>query len=170
MAIRHEGHRLRTHRRDATMSESARISEPYGIAQIFSMAFGVFFVTIGAIGLARTGLDSWTSPTTEVAGITATPLLSVIHLAVGVVALAAGAARWASRAIMTFFGAGMIALGVIALVERVDSLGWTKANGWMYIIAGALALIAAMLTPAVAIATREIRSDFDVGDTGHAHG
>lgn len=139
---------------DVVTTEASSIREPFGIAQAVCVALGVFFVVIGAVGLARTGLDEITAPVTEVAGLEMTPLLATIHLALGIIALFGAASRGAGRAISMFIGPTMIALGVIALIEQVDSLGWDQTNGIVYLIVGVIALAAAIATPAAVIAQR----------------
>lgn len=152
---RRHGH----HDRHGTATESTSLREPFAISQLFAVAFGVFFIVLGAVGLARGGMDSMTSPRVELMGLSMTPLLALIHLVMGVLALAAGASRSASRAMSTFLGAALIALGVIALIQPIRELGWTGANGVAYLISGTLAIAVAAMTPMVEVTERRVLVD-----------
>lgn len=155
---RHVGRRGRHARRAAT--EATSIREPYGISQVFAAAFGTFWIVIGAVGLAR-GDGELTGSSTSLMGMTMTPLLSVVHLGIGILALASAVSRSASRAASTVLGAGLIALGIIALIQPIGEMGWSDANGIAYLISGALAIAAAAATPVVEVAEHYIERDVD---------
>lgn len=161
MALRHpmhgHGHE------EVVAAESTAVHEPFGAAQIYNIAMGVFFVVLGAIGLARTGVDNLTRPAAEVLGMNATALLSLIHIAIGVIALACSVSRPAARSGAMVIGASLVALGIIALIEGVDALGWTAANGAAYLISGVLAIAAAIATPLVAYGRRSVATSSDHG-------
>lgn len=142
-----------------TATEASSIREPFGASQVFAVAFGVFYIVLGAVGLARGGVDSMTAPRVELMGLSMTPMLALIHLAMGIIALAAGASRSSSRGVSTFLGAALIALGVIALIQPIPELGWTAANGVAYLISGGLAIAIAALTPALQISERRVIVD-----------
>jgi len=145
----HRGHH-------ATATESTLLREGFSASQIFAVAFGVFSIVIGAVGLARGGVDSMTSPRVELMGLSMTPMLALIHLVVGIMALAGGASRSASRTMNTFLGAALLALGIIALIQPIRELGWTGANGVAYLITGALAIALAAMTPSVEITEQHV--------------
>lgn len=146
------------HRRGETVvaREATSVREPIGLGQMLSLATAVFFVVLGAVGLARGGIESATDPRTHVAGLVATPLLSFIHLAIGLIASVGATSRAAARGVLLFLGAGLIALGIIAWVQGVEALGWNDANGAAYLIVGILAIAAAMATPLVAFEERRL--------------
>lgn len=150
-------HSHRDHR--ATATERSSFREPFALSQIFAVAFGVFFIVLGAVGLARGGVESMTSPRVELMGLSMTPMLALVHLLLGVLALAAGVTRSASRGMSTFLGAALIALGVIALIQPIRELGWTGANGVAYLISGALALAVAAATPMIEVTERRVLID-----------
>jgi hypothetical protein len=135
------------------------VREPFGVGQLLALGMGIFFVVIGAVGLARAGLDDLTSPTVVVAGLGMTPLLALIHLIVGVLALGGAAGRAASRSVLMGFGPIMIAAGIIAMIQDVEALGWNRVNGVAYLVAGGIAIIAAMLTPVAAVEERSVIVD-----------
>ena len=123
--------------------------EPFGIAQFFSLAIGIFLIVIGAIGLARAGVHHFDSPVASVGPFTMTPLLAAVNLFLGLVGLIGAAGRAASRGVCMFIGPVLLAGGIVALIQGVRVLGWNHADGVIYIILGAVAIIAAILTPPV---------------------
>ena len=143
------GHRHEDEREPVprSASEESVVREPFGIAQAAALALGVFLVVVGAIALARTGFDGFTTARTEVGGMSQTPLLALIHLALGLVSLAGAAGREASRSAAMFVGPVLIAMGIIALIEPIAGLGWNDTSGIVYIIAGGIMLTASALTP-----------------------
>jgi hypothetical protein len=151
MAFRHE---LDHEHEFATGSDVVR--EPFRIGQVLALAIGIFFVVIGAVGMARAGLDSLTSPQVEVAGVGMTPLLAMLHLFVGVIALGGAAGRAASRSVLMGFGPLMIAAGIVALIQVVAAFGWNSVNGVAYLVGGGTAIIAAMLTPVATVEERHV--------------
>ncbi len=155
MAISHSPYEHHEHD-EVIASETISVHEPYGAVQIFAAIMGIFFVVIGAVGMARAGLDSLTRPSVEVAGMGMTALLSLIHLGIGVTALASAVSRSAARSSATVLGAGLIAVGIIALIEPVRSMGWTTANGVAYLMTGILAIASAFVTPAAQIGERHV--------------
>lgn len=155
MALRHEHNEPAPGAHDhAVVAESASIREPIGVAQALAVAIGVFFIVVGAIGLARTGTRSMTAEQAEVAGLGMTGLLALIHLGVGLFAAIGAATRGTARGIMFFLGPALIALGIIALVEPVRQLGWNGANGIAYLIIGVASVGGALLTPVAAFEQR----------------
>lgn len=143
------------HDHGPVVSEAATVREPFGVGQILALAIGVFFVVIGAVGLARAGTDTLTGSRAEVTGLSMTMLLALLHLAIGVVALVGAAGRYAARSSLMFIGPVLVAAGVIALIQRIDALGWNETNGIAYLICGGVAIVAAMLTPLATVSRRD---------------
>jgi hypothetical protein len=135
--------------------------EQFSLVQAICLAIGVFFLVIGAVGLARTGVDSLTSPTVEVAGLGMTPLLAMIHLGMGVVACVATVSRFAARSVNLFFGALLLAGGIIVLIQPIAVFGWTDANGIAYLIVGVIAILSTLASPVQAVSTRQVIVDRD---------
>ena len=159
MALPH-GHARESHAHEqhavapVMASETASVREPFGLAQIVSLIAGILFVVLGAIGLARSGFGTLIEPTAEIGEMGATPLLSLIHLAIGVGCLAGATGRGAARGTCMFVGPLLIAAGIIALIEQIEALGYTEVNGMVYLITGIVTIVAAMLTPLVAVEDR----------------
>jgi hypothetical protein len=109
---------------------------PWSPAQLVALAIGIFFIVLGGVAMARTGVHSDAmTRVTQVGGWHHTTWLGVIELAFGLLMLSAGAIPGAGRGMMSF-------LGVVAI-------GFTAGNGWLYIVAGAVSLIAAMAAPVI---------------------
>lgn len=127
--------------------ERAAVGQPYGIAQFLSLGIGIFLIVIGAIGLARAGVHHIDSPTVAVGPFTMTPLLAAIDLLLGLIGLIGAASRAASRSVCMFIGPVMLAGGIVALIQNVRVLGWNHADGVIYILLGAVAIVGAIMTP-----------------------
>lgn len=131
--------------------ESATVSTvvgaPFGIAQFVMMAAGVVFLTIGAVGLARTGVGTWTGATVAVGPFQMTMLLAVVFLGAGVLAMMGVAGRTSSRAMSMILGPLMLASGVVLMVQDFAMFGSNDADGMLFLIAGATAVIGGILTP-----------------------
>lgn len=138
---------------DVVQTEVSSVREPFGAAQVISLAIGIAFVVIGAVGLARTGLDDL-SDRTQVGGMEMTAALSLIHLALGLIASIGGAGRSAARGILMFQGPTFIALGVIALIQEVRAMGWNETSGVVYLITGLIAMVGAIMTPNMTVSRR----------------
>jgi len=127
--------------------ESAAVRDPYGIAQFLSLGIGIFLIVIGAIGLARAGVRHVDSPAVSVGPFTMTPLLAAVNLLLGLVGLIGAAGRAAARSVCMFIGPVMLAGGIVATIQGVRVLGWNTADGVIYILLGAVAIVGAIMTP-----------------------
>lgn len=140
----------RTRHEDVHVDESV-VREPMGAGQAIAFVLGMAGVVIGAIGLIRTGTADLTGETTTVAGLSMTGALAISHIVLGLVVMIGSGARRASVSSLTLAGPVLIVAGIIAIAQDVDWLGWTSLNGVVYLIAGAIALGGALVTPARAI-------------------
>lgn len=129
--------------------ERAAIREPYGIAQFLSLGIGIFLIVIGAIGLARAGVHHIDSPTVAVGPFMMTPLLAAVNLFFGLIGLIGAAGRAAARSGCMFLGPVLLAGGIVALIQHVRVLGWNRADGVIYILLGAVAIVGAIMTPSM---------------------
>lgn len=141
------------------VTREQRWVERIGPAQIISFLIGVFFVVNGLIGVMRTGLDELPGEATQVLGLSMTALLALLHIAFGLIALTGVGSDAVARSSMGFIGTVLIIVGIVALVERAQAMGWREANGITYLIAGTLALIS------MAFAHRIVRSDRVVAES-----
>jgi len=129
--------------------------------RIVALVAGLGFILLGALVLIDTGISGFPStPITEVAGFTQTPLLGVIDLAAGLLLLA-GAADW-ERSISVFTGALVLMGGIIELAsgDRLPvSLQADRGYGWMAVIVGAVVLFVALALPAVRSRSRQVQGE-----------
>ncbi len=122
-------------------------------AQLIAAVVGVFYLVVGIVALARTGLsESLTEPEAQVLGFTHTPLLAIIVLVFGLLMLTAAAGPW--DALGTLVGMGLVALvfGIIFLIETAGfrgALGVEERHGWLYLVTGIVAVLAGSVAPII---------------------
>jgi hypothetical protein len=131
---------------------------PWSPAQVVALAIGLFFAVLGGIALARTGLDlNDVHHPHRVVGWGDwhhTPLLALIELGFGVVMMLAGAIPGAWRGAMGLLSAVALGFGIFVVADAAPGrlhnwLGVHHANGWLYIVVGAVGLAATMLSPVI---------------------
>jgi len=119
------------------------------IDQIVALAVGVFFLVFGGLALASVGVQDLTAQTT-VGGVSHTGLLALIEIGFGAFMVLAGAIPGASRGLMPLLGAIALAWGIVVVLQPSilsDLLAMEQANGWIYLIAGVITILAAMFAP-----------------------
>jgi hypothetical protein len=143
---------------------------PWSPAQVVALAIGLFFAVLGGIALARTGLDlndvhhphrivgwgDWHH----------TPLLALIELGFGVLMLLAGAIPGAWRSAMGLLSTVAVGFGIFVVADAAPArlhtwLGVHRANGWLYIVVGAVGLAATMFSPVFWNRSRRARGASD---------
>src|SRR5689334_12086068 len=86
-----EGPVAQTYERDSRSTVWSRSISP---ASILSIIIGAIFVIVGVVALLRGDLQgSLTDPMVKVAGLTHTPALGLIEIAIGAILMLGGAAR-----------------------------------------------------------------------------
>jgi hypothetical protein len=119
-------------------------------------------IALGIWALIRTGLntDHIFTPSKEVLGLPHTPTLALGEIGFGILLLFAAAAGAFGTFLIALLGAASLAFGVIVLSDswsgRVHQ--WTAANhdnGWMFILIGAVFLLAAILP--LLVSTRTVQ-------------
>jgi hypothetical protein len=128
-----------------------RVVAPTSPGQLIPLVVGFFFAVFGMVGLIRTGFhpQNWTGAEKSVLGFDTTSLLALIELVFGlVVAVLAGPLPWAARPLVAVLGALSAAFGIL-LASFSSSwerfFGGDAGNGWLFIGAGALLLVAAAI-------------------------
>jgi hypothetical protein len=123
-------------------------------AQIIGLIVGIGFIVLGVATLAKTGFDTshLDRPHDVVWHFAHSPLLGVIEAAYGVLLVIASVVPGASRALMALLGAIGVAFGLVVLIvtepnKLNDWLAVTHRNGWLYLIAGGVVLLAAIFSP-----------------------
>jgi hypothetical protein len=129
---------------------------PWSPAQFVALIVGAIFVIIGAVALAKTGVNfsDVTSNHAEVAGIDHTPILATIELVLGLFLIGAGAIPGGARGGMTFFGVLLLGFGIVMILSDSTPsfdrwMGGGSGAGWFYVITGVVLLLAAMVAPII---------------------
>lgn len=127
---------------------------PWSPAQIVALVIGLFYIVLGGVAMARTGLNfnNIVDSHVTVAGLHHSMLLGLIEFLFGLIVLGAGALPGADRAGMITTGVIAIGIGlVIAIEPRAfhNWLGTHAGNGWLYAITGIVLLVTAMVAPMI---------------------
>jgi hypothetical protein len=135
--------------RTVTAPRQRRAPRP---ANVIAAVAGIFMITLGFWALIKTGLntDHIFTPSKEVLGLPHTPTLALGEIGFGILLLFAAATGAFGTFLITLLGAASLAFGVTVLSDswtgRVHR--WTAANhdnGWMFILIGAVFVLAAIL-------------------------
>jgi hypothetical protein len=139
---------------EAVPERSAAPAYRWSPAQLVAFIVGVGFVVLGAIALARTGFNvhHMTRPTTDVWRWHQTPVLAVAEIAAGALLILGALRAAASRALLWIVSIAALGLGITVLIDAFPRqlhfwLGVTRADAWLYVIVGALGLVASMASP-----------------------
>jgi uncharacterized membrane protein len=123
-------------------------------AQIIGLIVGIGFIVLGVAALAKTGFDTShvDRPHDVVWHFAHSPLLGAIEVAYGALLVIASVVPGAARTLMAFLGAVGVAFGLVVLIQSVpntlnDWLAVTHRNGWLFLIAGGVVLLAAIFSP-----------------------
>lgn len=141
---------------DAEVVDRSIARAPWSPAQAVALIVGGLFAVLGAVTLARTGINfSNVSGThTTVAGLDQTALLGLIEFIVGMALIGAGSIPGGGRSSMSFFGVVLLGFGVVLLafdsngaaVRRFTS---DDGAGWLFVVTGIVLLVAAMASPVI---------------------
>lgn len=158
---------MQVHREETQVAETHVTSPAWSPAQIVAIVLGAMFTILGAVTLARTGLNgSFLDPHVTVIGLDHTPLLGAIELVFGLLMVMAGAVPGAGRGTMTLLGGLALGFGIVILIEPSAfhrTLGVHAGNGWLYILTGVISLVSAMVAPVIfGSGSRYVGRDRDV--------
>jgi len=130
-------------------------------AQIIGLAAGIFFAVLGVAAVARTGFDTAHiyTPHAVVWSFPHTPLFALCEIAFGVLLILASVVPGGMRALMGLLGAIAVAFGLVLLAGDTPArlqhwLAVTHRTGWLYVIVGAVVLLAAIVSPVFVSGTR----------------
>lgn len=123
---------------------------PWTPARVIALALGVLFLVLGGVALLRTGGigPSLSRPIVTVGPLAYTPLLAIIEVVFGLLLLAAGAFPVAADGVV-FLGVLALAFGLLMVIEPSafrQRLAGGQLHGWFYVITGALATLAGLLS------------------------
>lgn len=122
----------------------------FTIGQAVAGIVGLVMVILGGVAMARVGFDSLTGETAELLEIDHTLVLGIIHLVIGLIFLSAATTSYGVRSTSIGLGALALAFGAVVAIEPspfVDFLGDGRPVGALYLLIGALALVAGVTTP-----------------------
>jgi hypothetical protein len=130
-------------------------------AQIIGLIAGIGFTVLGVASIVRTGFDTSHiyTPHTDVWTLPHSPLLGLIEIGYGVLLVLASVVPGGVRWLMGLLGAAALAFGLVIVIgdtpTRLNSwLAVTHRNGWLYVIVGAVVLLAAIISPVFISGTR----------------
>jgi hypothetical protein len=137
---------------DDTVGQTSVVRAPWSPAQIVALSIGAMLTLLGAVALARTGINfnDVTAQHVNVAGFHHTALLGLLEFAVGLFLIGVGAVPGAARMSMTFFGIVLLGMGIVVAASPLSfhaGLGTHSGHGFLYMISGATLLITAMVAP-----------------------
>ncbi|MGH9169399.1 MAG: DUF4383 domain-containing protein [Acidimicrobiales bacterium] len=135
-------------------------------AQIVTVVVGLFLLVTGAVGLAHTGFNFSSVPSTRrtLLGMPFTSVSALAELIAGVVVLAPSAAPRAAKATASVLGVIILAWGLIVALDTAPFgryWAYDRQDGILYVVIGAVLLVTAAVSP-VFLSRREVR----VTDTG----
>jgi len=107
-------------------------------AQIFALAFGVVYLSIGLIGFGVTGFDGWVSSATAEKFLVfpVNPLHNFVHIAVGVLWMIASARHESARRVSVLIGlvyAATAAAGFLGVLDFLAIPSAGSADNWLHL-------------------------------------
>ena len=127
---------------------------PWSPLQFIGLVVGVGFGVLGIAAVARTGFDTSHiyTPHDLVWKFPHSPLLGVIEIGFGLLMVLGSVVPAGARAFLGLLGAIALAFGIVVLTESVpnrlnDWLAVTHRNGWLFVITGAVVVVASLVAP-----------------------
>ncbi len=124
-----------------------------GVGQLMLLGAGIMLLVFGGLTLSQTGFEFGAeAPKASIAGFHHTALMAVVDLGLGFVLVAAGARNRLDWGSVRLLGGVSLAFGVVLLAEPPvlhSWLGTHAATGWLFVIIGAVMLVAAIVHPLV---------------------
>ena len=137
---------------------AARATMPrWSPLQIIGLIVGIGAGVLGIAAVASTGFDTdhIYTPQHVVGSFPHSPLLGVIEIGFGLLMVIGAAVPGGVRTLLALLGATALAFGLVVLIEATPNrlnhwLAVTHRNGWLYAIAGAVVVLAAIFSPVFA--------------------
>lgn len=124
-----------------------------GIGQLMLLGAGITLLVFGGLTLSQTGFEFGAEASqASVAGLHHTALMAIIDLGLGFVLVSAGSRSQLDWGSVRLLGGISLAFGVVLLAEPAvlhTWLGTHAATGWLFVIMGAVMLVAAIVHPLV---------------------
>ncbi len=122
----------------------------FSFGQLLTILVGAALVAYGVVALITTGLDTpLNQPVEDVMGYAHTPWLGILEVASGAL-LILFSLRPGGRWLVALVGLALIVGGIMIAAEldwTVEELGAESGYAWIPIVAGGVAVLAALLTP-----------------------
>jgi hypothetical protein len=152
---------------------SGMTTRTWSLAQIIGLIVGIGYTALGIAAVVDTGFntDHLDTPHHMVWNFAHSPLLGAIEIAFGVLMILASIVPGGARVSLAFLGAVALIFGIVVLAVSTpnslnDWLATTHRNGWLYLITGAVVLLAALFSPDFGGGHRTVvREDEVVDDT-----
>ena len=168
--------RLRRRATQVEPVETAHRPRVWSTSQLAALLIGAGFIVLGAVALNRTGFSTSQlyEPSERIWTLGHTPLLAIIELGFGIAMVIAALRPMAGRALMMLLSIGAIGSGVVILADvwprRIHHwFGASHRNGWLYVIAGGIGVLAAVFAPTIRRRRRRIvQHDGAADDTERA--
>ncbi|HEY3832335.1 MAG TPA: DUF4383 domain-containing protein [Acidimicrobiia bacterium] len=126
------------------------------IPQLIGLVIGVAFMVLGIAAVARTSVntDHIYDPHMFVWHLWQNPLMGLIEIAFGALVVLSSVQPGGTRAAQAFFGVVAFAFGLIVVLNVAPNhlyhwVAVTHRNGWLFLIAGLVLAIPALVTPNV---------------------
>jgi hypothetical protein len=133
-------------------------------AQIVGLIIGIGSVVLGITAVVRTGFDTSHvyRPQMLVWHLPHSPLLGAIEIGWGALLVVASVVPGGARSLIALLNATTLAFGVVILAESVPNrlnhwLGVTNRSGWLFLVVGAVGLLAALFSPTFGGRTHVVR-------------
>ena len=138
------------HRDDRVEEVEVVRMRSFSFGQLLTILVGAALVAYGVVALITTGLDTpLNQPVEEVMGYAHTPWLGILEVASGAL-LILFSLRPGGRWLVALVGLALIVGGIMIAAEldwTVEELGAESGYAWIPIVAGGVAVLAALLTP-----------------------
>ena len=137
---------------------------PWSPLQLVGLVVGIGFGVLGIAAIARTGFDTSHiyTPHDVVWKFPHSPLLAAIEIGFGLLMVLGSVVPAGARAFLGLLGAIELAFGIVVLTESGpnrlnDWLAVTHRSGWLFLITGAVVLVASIVAPVLGGVRRERR-------------
>ncbi|MBK5229068.1 MAG: DUF4383 domain-containing protein [Actinobacteria bacterium] len=114
-------------------------------AQLFALVFGIVYLTVGLVGFAVTGFDSFAGKTfdEELIIFALNPLHNIVHIGLGAVWIGAAAKHATAKSANMLLGVVLLlvfALGMAGVLEFLAIKDAGAADNYLHLATAALAL------------------------------
>ena len=138
--------------REVDSTTTAVDRKAWSPAQFVAAAVGLFLAVLGSVSLLRSGFETLTSPEATVMGFTQTPLMAIISIALGIMFVVAAASAFGGGVSLVLLGLAALGFGLVIVIEPGRAATWLGEGtqlGVLYIVIGAVSLLAGWASPTI---------------------